>query len=101
MMAAATSANASEAMQKLLAQQRSASREMLRNRIKQGIQEGDVPAGTDASALADFYATILTGMSLQARDGTSRKSLLATVAQAMAVFPAVVSSRRTKEKAAA
>ncbi|HET6264974.1 MAG TPA: hypothetical protein VFD95_08955, partial [Usitatibacter sp.] len=47
-----------------------------------------VPAGTDAGALADFFQAVIAGMSLQARDGASRKSLLATVRQAMLAFPA-------------
>jgi TetR/AcrR family transcriptional regulator, copper-responsive repressor len=98
MMAAATSANTSTALQKVLAQKRTAARDHLRLRIKRGIEEGDVPAGTDATALADFYSTIITGMSLQARDGASRKSLVATVDQAMSIFPKVV---RRKALAAA
>jgi AcrR family transcriptional regulator len=86
-MAAATSANASTRLQKILAEKRTANREHLRARIKQGIADGDVPADADASALADFYVTIKSGLSMQARDGASRKSLLATVERAMLVFP--------------
>jgi len=87
MMASTTAANSSEALQKWIAQKRAAARDNLRGRIKQGIEEGDVPSASDASALADFYFTILTGMALQAREGASRRSLLATVAQAMSLFP--------------
>jgi AcrR family transcriptional regulator len=98
MMAATTAANTSPALQKVLSQKRLAAREHLRQRIKRGIEEGDVPAGTDAAALADFYSALLAGMSLQARDGASRKSLLATVEQSMALFPRTV---RRKALAAA
>jgi TetR/AcrR family transcriptional regulator, copper-responsive repressor len=102
MMAAATAANTSAALQKVLAQKRLASRECLRARIKRGIDEGDVPAGTDATALADFYSTILAGMSLQARDGASRRSLMATVAQAMSPFPkALLRKRGARERSTA
>jgi len=87
MMASTTAANSSEALQKWIAHKRAAARDNLRGRIKQGIEEGDVPSASDASALADFYFTILTGMALQAREGASRRSLLATVAQAMSLFP--------------
>ena len=87
MMASTTAANSSEALQKWIAQKRAAARDNLRGRIKQGIEEGDVPSASDAGALADFYFTILTGMALQAREGASRRSLLATVAQAMSLFP--------------
>ena len=55
-------------------------------RIKQGIEEGDVPSGPTPPRLP-ISTTILTGMALQAREGASRRSLLATVAQAMSLFP--------------
>ena len=87
-MAAATSASSSRTMQAILAQKRSAGRAALKARIERGIQEGDVPAGTNAAELADFYSSLMAGMSLLAREGTSRKSLLATVENAMRVFPA-------------
>jgi AcrR family transcriptional regulator len=105
MMAATTSANASGRLQKVLTDKRIAARDRLKDRIRQGLAEGDVPAGTDAAGLADFYSTIMTGMSLRAKDGASRKSLLATVAQAMALFPAVqkgaAKKRNGREVAAA
>ena len=95
MMAAATSANASEVMQRALAAKRTGARESMKGRIRQGIKDGDVPAGTDASALADFFSTVVAGMSMQARDGASRKSLLATVANAMLAFPAVAGKKKS------
>jgi len=87
MMASTTAANGSEAMRKWIAQRRNSARDYLRARIRRGIEEGDVPAESDATALTDFYFTILTGMALQSREGASRKSVLATVAQAMSLFP--------------
>jgi hypothetical protein len=98
MMAATTSANASGRLQKVLTDKRMAARDRLKDRLKQGITEGDVPAGTDAAALADFYSTIMTGMALRARDGASRKSLLATVAQAMSIFPGAPRGAAKKKK---
>src|SRR5687768_7033402 len=99
MMAAATSANASEVMQKALAAKRAGARDNMKARIRQGIKDGDVPPGTDAAALADFFSAVVAGMSMQARDGASRKSLLGTVESAMLAFPAVV--RKKKSIAAA
>jgi TetR/AcrR family transcriptional regulator, copper-responsive repressor len=100
MMAAATSANASEVMQKALSAKRASAREGMKARIRQGIKDGDVPAGTDAGALADFFSAVVAGMSMQARDGASRKSLLATVENAMLAFPPVVASRKKSMAAA-
>ena len=79
-----------------LGERRAVSRSRLKARIDRGMKEGDVPPGTDAGALADFYATIITGMALQARDGATRKALRATVEQAMQVFPQVPAGRASK-----
>ena len=87
MVMAAATTSSSPLLQKALAKHRAESRTCLKERIQQGIKEGDVPAGTDAAALADFYSTILNGLSQQARDGATRKSLLTTVRQAMQIFP--------------
>lgn len=101
MMATATAGSASAAVHKALADHRNWGRERMRTRIRRGIEEGDVPPGTDPVALADFYITILTGMGTQARDGASRKSLLATVERAMQLFPpAPARSARRKKRAA-
>jgi AcrR family transcriptional regulator len=99
MMAAVTSGNTSPQLQKKLAEMRTGSRDRMKERIKHGIAAGDVPAGTDAGALADFYATVMTGMSMQARDGASRKSLLGTVERAMSIFPPVPKGAAKKRKA--
>src|SRR4051812_3187204 len=72
MMAAATAGSASRELQAALARNRAESRARMRERIERGVAEGDVPQGTDAASLADFYSTIVTGMSMQARDGATR-----------------------------
>jgi hypothetical protein len=38
-------------------------------------RSGELPAHTDAHALATFYAAVLQGMSAQARDGAARTDL--------------------------
>ena len=86
-MTSTTTTASSKHLQAALAECRAASRERLKARIDQGAREGELPASTDTGALADFYATVLTGMSLQAREGASRKSLLATVEAAMRAWP--------------
>ena len=87
MVAFFTAANASPKLHRFLAQKKAESREHLKERIKQGIREGDVPAGTDAEELADFYMVVVAGLSQQARDGASPRSMIATVERAMAAFP--------------
>jgi AcrR family transcriptional regulator len=86
LMLAATNCSA-ESVQTALAERRAQSKALIRKRIAQGISAGELPHGTDAGALAEFYTTVLAGMSLQARDGASRKSLEATAAAAMRAWP--------------
>jgi AcrR family transcriptional regulator len=92
MMATATSNTASAEMRAALTKRRAEARASMRERIEQGIRDGDVPRGTDAVALSDFYVTIVNGMSMQARDGATRKSLLATAERAMSLFPPVAAT---------
>ena len=86
-MAEATAGESSEKLKAALQAKRMSSRAMMKARIERGIREGDVPGGTDATALTDFYVTIIAGLSMRARDGASRKSLLATVDNAMRLWP--------------
>jgi AcrR family transcriptional regulator len=78
---------ASAHVQAALAKRRESAEAGIRERINQGIAEGELPAGTDAAGLANFYTTVFQGMSLQARDGASRENLLATAATAMRAWP--------------
>ena len=100
-MAASTSGSASEPLQKALADKRASARDRMRLRIKEGIRDGDVPADADPAALADFFSTLMAGMSQQARDGASRKSLLATVERAMMLFPQAPAAPRKRKRSEA
>ncbi|MNT81476.1 HTH-type transcriptional repressor ComR [compost metagenome] len=55
-------------------------------RLNAGVLQGELPAGTDLKGLAAFYTTVLHGMSIQARDGASRKTLQAVARQAMCAW---------------
>lgn len=55
-------------------------------RLERGVSEGDLPAATDTAALASFYASVMQGLSLQARDGASAGELDAIVTAAMRAF---------------
>lgn len=64
----------------------------IRQRLEQGIRDGDLPDGTDVSGLAAFYATVMQGLSLQARDGASHDDLLSVISTAMRPLIVVISS---------
>jgi TetR/AcrR family transcriptional regulator, copper-responsive repressor len=78
---------AAEHIQEALVKRRALGLAIIQARIQRGIDEGDVPAKTDAAALANFYVTVYQGMSMQAKDGAPRESLLASVEMAMRSWP--------------
>lgn len=61
---------------------------LIERRIARGIADGELPPATDSHALASYYACVQFGMSLQARDGASRETLLAIADHAMAAWDA-------------
>jgi AcrR family transcriptional regulator len=72
---------------------RSRRQRIIRQRLRRGVQEGDLPPGLDLIALASFYTTVLDGLSTQARDGASRKALKAAVGCAMAAWDKLVAEQ--------
>lgn len=85
---------AAEHVQAALTKRRAAAIANIRSRIQHGIDNGELPADTDAKALSNFYSTVYQGMSMQAKDGATRASLLATVDAAMRAWPAPAPKRR-------
>lgn len=69
-------------------QAREEGRLLLEARLARGIAAGELPATTDAAALARFYVSVQQGMSVQARDGATRQDLEAVARAAMAAWPA-------------
>lgn len=95
---------AAEHIQLALVKRRALGVAMMQARIQRGIDEGELPAATDANALANFYATVYQGMSMQAKDGAARESLLASVEMAMRSWPVAVAPtgpRPAKKRATA
>ena len=69
-----------------LAQHRKARTECIIERVRLAVSEGELSAQTDVEALGDYFATLLHGLSVQARDGVPRKRLLALIPGAMQLF---------------
>jgi AcrR family transcriptional regulator len=89
----------SKHVQAALACRRASMVKLLKSRIDRGVKEGDVPAGTDTAALADFYSVVIQGMAMLARDRPSQKSLLAAVQAAMRAWPASTGLRARPRRA--
>jgi AcrR family transcriptional regulator len=66
----------------------------LAKRLERAVRDGELSRGTDARTLAKFVATVLQGMSIQARDGANRSALLAVANAALAVVDASVARPR-------
>ncbi|HTG38710.1 TetR/AcrR family transcriptional regulator [Sphingomonas sp.] len=67
--------------------------ERLLMRLRQGVNDGDIPPGTDLNALARFVQTVQSGMSILGRDGAGRSDLEAVAALAMLGWDARTGAR--------
>ncbi|GAA1694913.1 TetR/AcrR family transcriptional regulator [Fodinicola feengrottensis] len=65
--------------------------DLLHRRLERGIADGDVPADADIAAMTEFYATVLHGLSIRARDGSSAATLTKVATAAMATWDALAS----------
>lgn len=71
----------------MLALRRARIETVLTTRFQQGIEEGDLPPGTDAVALAEYVHTVLSGLSLLASAGKPADKLRVVAARAMQGWP--------------
>lgn len=55
-------------------------------RLKKAVTDGELPARIDADALGEYFATVLHGLSVQARDGVPKDRLIATIPAAMSAL---------------
>lgn len=67
--------------------------EAIRRRLERGIEDGDLPQDLDLEPIASFYATVLYGLAVRARDGATDESLMAAVRGAMAAWDALTTPR--------
>lgn len=74
-------------VEETLRERRNANIAAFESRIRADIAAGELPADTDAAALARHTGAIVQGMSQQARDGASREELAALAEIAMVIWP--------------
>ena len=60
--------------------------EIIRQRLKRGVADGDLPSSVDLAGIASFYATVLQGLGIRAGDGATRAVLMAAVDGAMTAW---------------
>ena len=86
-LAAPTGAVENHAVREFLADGRRGQRAEIQERLARGVAEGDLAASAaDLDAMARYYATVVQGLSVQARDGASREELEAVVSCVMAAW---------------
>lgn len=70
-----------------LSRRRLATISTIKARFDRAVTEGELAPSTDTEALAAFYAAVVQGLSIQARDGVDRDVLDAIAATALRAWP--------------
>ena len=81
---------ANKGVEDFLREQRAIREKVIRQRLRKGIADGDLPSSTNVNGLVSFYTSIVDGMAIQARDGASRKALGDVIKCAMAAWDTVI-----------
>ncbi|MNM88937.1 HTH-type transcriptional repressor ComR [compost metagenome] len=84
---ALTGAPESAPVRASLAAERATSTRMFHKRLERGVRDGDLAADTPIESLANYYGTVLFGLSIQAHDQMPKEQLLEVVELAMRAFP--------------
>ena len=66
---------------------------MMEDRLRRGVQSGELAPDTDIKELASYFGTVFRGIAVQARDGKSRQHLLDLGKIAIRVWPEAASKR--------
>ena len=66
--------------------------ELVEKRLRRAISDGELPATAPVADIAAFFATVMHGLAVQARDGASRQTMLAVADAAMGAWDALVSA---------
>jgi len=86
-LAAPTGAVENHAIRQFLAEGRRGQLAEIRERLARGVAEGDLMASeATLDAMARYFATVVQGLSVQARDGASRDDLEAVITCAMSAW---------------
>ncbi|MBJ8472759.1 TetR/AcrR family transcriptional regulator [Acinetobacter pittii] len=81
--AAMNCSDATQDVQQNVLDKRIKTKEKLLERLKQGVEQGDLPSNAPLQEMTDFYATVIQGLTIQARDGASTDQLHKVVEHAM------------------
>ena len=82
------------ALREVMSGHRADAEEMMAQRLRKGVEDGDLARDVDVPALAAFYNSVTRGMAVQARDGADPRKLKAIADVAMQAWP--TPGRRTR-----
>ena len=82
-----TCAPENKGVAEIVASMRAGAMQAIRQRLQVALKSGELPRGTDINQLARFYGAVVQGMSVQARDGASVKTLRAIADIALQAWP--------------
>lgn len=85
--ASASAATQPIALREALAEAMNDGRALLHARLQRARDDGDLPADSDVDTLAAYFATVMAGLSVLARNGGTREALSAVVTTAMGAWP--------------
>ncbi|MCU0733199.1 MAG: TetR family transcriptional regulator C-terminal domain-containing protein, partial [Hyphomonas sp.] len=68
---------------------RSRMERLVLQRLEEGVKAGELAGGERPDELAAFFATVMQGMSMKARDGATREALERVATLAMRAWPGV------------
>ncbi len=72
-----------QAVQHNILEKRLQTKQKLFERLEQGVANGDLPVTAPLQEMTDFYATVVQGLTIQARDGATVEQLHKVVEHAM------------------
>ncbi|WP_058913786.1 TetR/AcrR family transcriptional regulator [Entomohabitans teleogrylli] len=75
-------------IQRLLNEERRRTSQLFADRLRRGQQEGDIPAQHHAQILAEYFTTLLFGLTVQVRDGVPEEQARAVVDLALQALAA-------------
>lgn len=67
--------------------------ERIRARLARGVADGELPPGLDLPRITAYFATVIKGMSIEARDGADAETLMAVARSAMLGWDAMTSTQ--------
>ena len=85
----------SETVRRELNERRALSVKGLRDRLREGVERGEISAAADLDAIAKYFVTVQQGMSIQARDGATRQQLELIARAALAAWRPLTAPEET------